>query len=128
MICANPDIVVQRGPRLIYCGGALAALYETLGGEAIMAGKPFGPIYDLALDLAALEMGAAPDRRRVLAIGDGVATDIAGAATQGLDALFVAGGIHAEDLLGADGRLDPGALTRQLAGAPAAFAMDKLRW
>ena len=100
MICANPDIVVQRGSRLIYCGGALAALYETLGGEVIMAGKPHGPIYDLSLDLAAREMGAVADRRRVLAIGDGVATDIAGAARQGLDALFVADGIHADELLG----------------------------
>ena len=128
MICANPDIVVQRGARLIYCGGALAALYETLGGQAIMAGKPFAPIYDLAFDLAAGEMSAVPDRPHVLAIGDGVATDIAGAATQGLDALFVAGGIHAEELLGPDGRLDPDALARRLAGAPAAFAIDKLRW
>jgi HAD superfamily hydrolase (TIGR01459 family) len=128
MICANPDIVVQRGSRLIYCGGALAALYETLGGVAIMAGKPFGPIYDLALDLAASELGAAADRSRVLAIGDGVATDIAGAATQGLDALFVAGGIHADELLDPAGRLDKAALSQRLGGVPAAFAMERLIW
>jgi HAD superfamily hydrolase (TIGR01459 family) len=128
MICANPDIVVQRGPRLIYCGGALAALYETLGGQAIMAGKPFGPIYDLALDLAARASGAAADRARVLAVGDGVSTDLAGAAAQGLDALFIADGIHADEVIGPDGGLSADALAQRLAGVPAAFALRRLVW
>jgi HAD superfamily hydrolase (TIGR01459 family) len=128
MICANPDLVVQRGPRLIYCGGALAALYETLGGQAIMAGKPFGPIYDLALELAARASGRAADRARVLTVGDGIATDLAGAGAQGFDALFIADGIHADELIGPDGRLSPDALARRLAGVPAAFAMGRLAW
>jgi ribonucleotide monophosphatase NagD (HAD superfamily) len=113
---------------LIYCGGALAALYETLGGPVIMAGKPFAPIYDLSFDLAARAMEASPDRRRVLAVGDGVATDIAGANAQGLDALFIAGGIHAAELLGGDGHLDPASLARRLGEAIADFAMPRLVW
>jgi HAD superfamily hydrolase (TIGR01459 family) len=130
MICANPDLVVQRGERLIYCGGALAALYETLGGVAIMAGKPHRPIYDLALAEARLALGRAPDRRRVLAIGDGLATDIAGAAAQGLDALFIATGIHGHEFLESEGRVDAGALERlgAAAGSFPTFAMPDLEW
>ena len=94
MICANPDIVIHRGDTLIYCAGALARRYEELGGRAIYAGKPHAPIYDRALALAKRILGAPIDRRRVLAIGDGMRTDIAGAARAGLDALFVTGGIH----------------------------------
>jgi HAD superfamily hydrolase (TIGR01459 family) len=105
MVCANPDRVVQRGDRLIFCGGALADLYEHLGGRVAMAGKPFAPIYDLALSLADQALGRPLDRSRVLAIGDGLATDIAGAQAQGLDRLFIAAGIHGAEVLGADGRL-----------------------
>jgi HAD superfamily hydrolase (TIGR01459 family) len=94
MICANPDIVIHRGETLIYCAGALARCYEELGGKVIYAGKPHPPIYDRALALAERARGAAIDKSRVLAIGDGMKTDIAGAARAGLDALFVTGGIH----------------------------------
>jgi HAD superfamily hydrolase (TIGR01459 family) len=94
MICANPDIVIHRGETLIHCAGALAQRYEGLGGPVIYAGKPHAPIYDRALALAERARGAAIDRRQVLAIGDGMKTDIAGAARAGLDALFVTGGIH----------------------------------
>ena len=107
LICANPDRVVQRGDRLIYCGGALADLYESLGGRVVMAGKPFGPIYDLALHEAARLLGRPVDRSRVLCIGDGVVTDVRGANAQGLDCLFVAQGIHGDAARGADGSLDP---------------------
>jgi HAD superfamily hydrolase (TIGR01459 family) len=107
LICANPDRVVQRGDRLIYCGGALADLYAELGGRVVMAGKPFGPIYDLALDEAARLLGRPADRSRVLCIGDGVVTDVRGANAQGLDCLFVAQGIHGDAARGPDGRLDP---------------------
>ena len=100
MICANPDIVVQRGPRLIYCGGALAQFYETLGGTVEMAGKPHPAIYDLALAQGEAELGQAVDRARVLCIGDGIATDIGGANRQGLDALFIASGIHGAETIG----------------------------
>lgn len=107
MICANPDRVVQRGDRLIYCAGSLADLYESLGGRVTMAGKPFGPIYDLALHEAARLLGRPVDRSRVLCIGDGVITDVLGANKQGLDCLFIAQGIHGDQAKGPDGRLDP---------------------
>jgi HAD superfamily hydrolase (TIGR01459 family) len=107
LICANPDRVVQRGDKLIYCGGALADLYESLGGRVTMAGKPFGPIYDLALKEAAALLGRTVDRSRVLCIGDGVVTDVLGANKQGLDCLFIAQGIHGDAARGPDDRLDP---------------------
>ncbi len=107
MICANPDRVVQRGDKLIYCGGALADLYESLGGRVTMAGKPFGPIYDLALDEGERLLGRPLNRARVLCIGDGVVTDVRGANRQALDCLFIAQGIHGDAARGPDGRLDP---------------------
>jgi HAD superfamily hydrolase (TIGR01459 family) len=100
MICANPDIVIHRGEVLIYCAGALARRYEDLGGPVVYAGKPYAPIYLRALALAERATGAPLDRRRVLAIGDGMKTDIAGAAVAGVDALFVTGGIHRAALHG----------------------------
>lgn len=107
LICANPDRVVQRGDKLIYCGGSLADLYESLGGRVTMAGKPFGPIYELALTEAETLLGRPADRSRVLCIGDGVVTDVLGANRQALDCLFIAQGIHGDAARGADGRLDP---------------------
>ena len=103
LICANPDIVVQRGDTLIYCAGALAQLYESLGGQVIMAGKPFAPIYEMALSAAAVQLGRAPDPARVLCVGDGLPTDIRGANARGLDVLFVANGIHGAETVGPDG-------------------------
>jgi HAD superfamily hydrolase (TIGR01459 family) len=94
MICANPDIVIHRGDTLIHCAGALARRYEELGGSVIYAGKPYAPIYDRALTAAEQVRGAPIEKPRVLAIGDGMRTDVAGAARSGLDALFVTGGIH----------------------------------
>ena len=123
LICANPDRVVQRGDQLIYCGGALADLYESLGGRVTMAGKPFGPIYDLALTEAAALLGKPVDRARVLCIGDGVVTDVLGANKQALDCLFIAQGIHGDAARGADGRLDP-ARAADLLKAETTFA----RW
>ncbi len=99
-VCANPDLVVHRGADLIYCAGALAQAYEALGGKAIYAGKPHAPIYDAALAAAGAALAAPLARSRVLAIGDAMRTDIAGAAGQGLDALFVTAGIHREALHG----------------------------
>ena len=95
-----------------------------------MAGKPFAPIYDLALSLADQALGRPVDRSRVLAIGDGLATDIAGAQTQGLDRLFVAAGIHGAEALGPDGRLSAAAIDNLLATADlmADFAMGDLAW
>jgi len=93
-VCANPDIVVERGHQLVYCAGALAARYAELGGRTFVAGKPHAPIYDAALKRAAAILGRPVDRARVLAIGDGAPTDLTGAVRQDLDVLFVTGGIH----------------------------------
>jgi HAD superfamily hydrolase (TIGR01459 family) len=128
MICANPDRRVHRGDRLVYCGGALADLYGALGGEVIMAGKPHRPIYDLCLADAERLLGRAGGR--ALCIGDGLPTDVKGAQDQGLDCLFVAGGLHAVDTAGADGRMDPDKVGAILAGEglSAAYAMTTLNW
>ncbi len=98
MVCANPDVVVERGDTLVYCAGALADAYAALGGEVLYCGKPHAPIYDAALAKAAASRGATmPARKRVLAIGDSVRTDLKGAAAFGLDYMFVTSGIHAGD-------------------------------
>lgn len=109
-ICANPDRVVQRGDRLIFCAGALADLYESLGGKVVMAGKPYAAIYDLAVAEAAQLLGRAVNRDRVLCIGDGVITDVKGAHDQKLACLFIAKGIHGEKAIGPDGQLVPDAV------------------
>lgn len=94
LLCANPDIVVDRGEKRIYCAGAVAQLYTEMGGESLYFGKPHPPIYDLARRrLAALDR--IPDDR-ILAIGDGPGTDMAGAIGEDLDVLFVTGGLAAE--------------------------------
>ena len=98
MLCANPDLVVERGGELVYCAGAIADLYVGMGGEALYAGKPHRPIYDLALSIAAAARGTGAPPTRVLAIGDLLRTDVTGALALGIDALFVSGGIHAEEL------------------------------
>ena len=94
MICANPDIVVEKGDKVIYCAGAIAKAYEELGGQVQYAGKPYLPIYDKALTAIRNGMGRDIPKEKVLAIGDSLKTDMAGAANAGLDALFVSSGIH----------------------------------
>lgn len=96
LLCVNPDIEVQRGGQLVYCAGALARLYDQLGGVSNYYGKPHRPIYDAACALAAKVAG----RRdmRVLVLGDGLETDIRGANGAGLDAVFIADGIHGDDI------------------------------
>lgn len=130
MICANPDRVVQRGDRLIYCGGSLADVYESLGGRVVMAGKPYGPIYELALNEAEALAGRPADRARVLCIGDGVITDVMGANAQALDCLFIAQGIHGDAARGGDGTLDPARAGDLLKAesAYARYAMLDLAW
>jgi HAD superfamily hydrolase (TIGR01459 family) len=130
LICANPDLVVQRGERLIYCGGALAQLYESLGGRVLMAGKPYPIIYDLSLAKIAEARGRPLDRRRVLCIGDGLPTDIRGANAQGLDVLFVASGIHGAETIQPDGALNAPAVADLLrqAGLAANYAIADLVW
>ncbi len=102
LICANPDKVVERGHKVIYCAGALADLYAEAGGEVIMCGKPYPEIYHEALRRAETAAGHPIARDRILAIGDSARTDATGAASFGLDFLFVAGPIHAADFGGAD--------------------------
>lgn len=128
-ICANPDRVVQRGPRLIPCAGALADLYESLGGPVVMAGKPYPPIYKAALAEVERVAGRPIDPSRVLAIGDGLPTDVIGANRYGLDCLFVTSGIHAEDTM-TEGAVDGAKLADFLARgrAHARYAMAELSW
>jgi HAD superfamily hydrolase (TIGR01459 family) len=116
MVCANPDVVVERGDELAYCAGAIADLYAAMGGAVIYAGKPYRPIYDLALAKGAELRGSAVALARVLAIGDSVRTDFTGALAVGIDCLFVTAGIHAEELGGRD-QPDMTALTEIFAAA-----------
>jgi HAD superfamily hydrolase (TIGR01459 family) len=126
LICANPDIVVERGDRLIYCAGAIAELYRELGGEVIFYGKPHRPIYERAIALAAEHGGHAIKLDRVLAIGDSVRTDLAGAHGFGIDCLFVTRGIHSEEFEGID-QLDPASI-KELFGHPPRALTRELKW
>jgi len=129
-LCANPDILVERGGDLIYCAGAIAGLYETAGGETLYSGKPYRPIYKAALQVAASLLKREPDLSRTLMVGDAIRTDVAGANGMGCDSLFVLRGIHMHEL-----GLDQGALND---GSFAAFiersafkpthAIDTLAW
>ncbi|MEO1720036.1 MAG: TIGR01459 family HAD-type hydrolase [Pseudomonadota bacterium] len=94
MLCANPDLKVERGDQIAYCAGALAKLYEEMGGDTIYAGKPHAPIYELAMGIVRSARGDDVALGDVLAVGDGVLTDIAGATSFGIDALYVGSGIH----------------------------------
>jgi HAD superfamily hydrolase (TIGR01459 family) len=126
LICANPDIVVERGDRLIYCAGAIAELYRELGGDVIFYGKPHRPIYERAMALAAERSGHKAQLNRVLAIGDSVRTDLTGAHGFGIDCLFVTRGIHSEEFEGID-QLDPVSV-KELFGHPPRALMRELRW
>lgn len=129
LIAANPDRVVEHGDRLIYCGGALADLYEARGGMIVMVGKPYKPIYTEALRLADKAADKPLDRSRILAIGDSVRTDAIGAAGAGLDLLFITGSIHAAEL-DAFGKVDPEAIRALVgpSGANVAGFMPRLAW
>jgi HAD superfamily hydrolase (TIGR01459 family) len=129
MVCANPDLVVHVGDHLIPCAGALAEIYAELGGAVVMAGKPHPPIYRLAFAKLAELTGARVDPARVLAVGDGAATDIAGANAAHLDAMFITGGIH-RGALGEGGAPDAETLGAELAraGVHARWAARALAW
>jgi HAD superfamily hydrolase (TIGR01450 family) len=113
MVCANPDLVVERGHRMIPCAGAMAAFYDRMGGQTSVAGKPHTPIYEATI-------AAARDARgdfqldRVLAIGDGMPTDVRGALDYGLDLLYISHGIHAREYM-VEGKTDEAALGAFLA-------------
>ncbi len=129
MISANPDIVVHVGDSLIYCSGAIAERYAAAGGRVIQAGKPFAPIYEEAMKLAAAKLGKTPDRTRILAIGDGMRTDVRGARDFGLDCLFVTSGVH-RDELHLTGDLDEAALKPlfETAGVAPTAVIPELVW
>lgn len=127
MLCANPDLVVMRGPQLLICAGALASRYTELGGDARYHGKPHAEIYERALRLLGIS-----DKRRVLAVGDSLRTDVAGARAAGLDVAFIPGGIHAE-VLGVKrmGDLpDPEAMAHLARdyGVRPTYILPELRW
>ena len=126
MICANPDVVVERGASICYCAGALGEAYEALGGSVQYAGKPKPPIYVAALEKAAALRGKRIDKRQVLAIGDGLKTDILGAYGFGIDALFVASAVH----LDTAANLTKHSLAQLFASGPARpiAAIDRLAW
>lgn len=126
MLCANPDIIVDMGNRRLYCAGALAAEYEAMGGRALYFGKPHPPIYDLArrrLGALGLDDGA-----RILCIGDGITTDVQGGMAEGLDTLFITGGIAADQFGPNAAAPDPALLERWLTARQlsATYAMGHL--
>jgi HAD superfamily hydrolase (TIGR01459 family) len=129
MVCANPDLVVERGNKLVYCAGSVADRYVHLGGEVLYAGKPHPPIYEEAFAQIAALRGQSVPRARLLAIGDSVRTDLTGASRMGIDCLFVTAGIHAEELGGRHSP-NPDALALIFAGASAApkAVMHRLAW
>ncbi len=124
MLCANPDIQVHRGAKLIWCAGAMAAAYEKLGGETIYFGKPHPPVYDAALKRLRAMKGGALEATRILAVGDGMRTDILGANRIGLDALFITDGIHGA-LFGGDAEVSAVLSEHELF---AAAYQPRLRW
>jgi HAD superfamily hydrolase (TIGR01459 family) len=125
MLCANPDLYVERGSKLLPCAGLLAERYTALGQTVLQAGKPFAPIYDLALQ----QLSKPLDRRDLLAIGDGIDTDIKGADEQGIDAIYIASRVHIRDAE-EPGAMSEEALERLFAGRPfrPCGAMIRLAW
>jgi HAD superfamily hydrolase (TIGR01459 family) len=128
MVCANPDVQFRHGEQLIWSAGALAAIYETLGGQVIRPGKPDAAIYRLAMERLADISGAAPPAARILAIGDGPATDVKGAMNEGLDALFIGGGIHGHAMQTGDGFLQSAEQVMSNDGVSARYAIPELAW
>ncbi len=127
MLCANPDLKVERGDTIVYCAGALAAAYEAVGGQVIYSGKPYLPIYEMACDTINRGVGREITKDRVLAIGDGVQTDIRGAAAAGIRSVFIASRIH----VAPDRGLSPDLLEHLFADfgdAKPVAAMTALAW
>jgi HAD superfamily hydrolase (TIGR01459 family) len=127
MLCANPDVIVDRGHRRLYCAGAIALAYAEAGGEVVYCGKPHAPIYALAGRVLAERRGPGP--HRILALGDGIATDVAGGDAVGVDTLFLTAGIAAPDFAPDPDRPSAARLAEWLETAPArpTFAAGRLR-
>ena len=124
MICANPDLVVERGDKLVYCAGALAAIYAEKGGEVIYAGKPHLPIYERTCAAIDRIAGSHVPKARILAVGDGVDTDLLGAHRAGLRSVLIASAVHLP------GGLDPRTLDALFASRPfrPIAALPALAW
>lgn len=128
MLCANPDVQFRQGDRLIWSAGSLAAIYEQEGGTVTRPGKPDEPIYRLAVDRAEAIVGRRIPPERVLAIGDGPATDVLGANRQGFDALFIGGGIHGHSMGVGNAFLASAEKVLDADGVDAKWAMPELAW
>lgn len=128
LICANPDVQFRQGDRLIWSAGALAKIYEEFGGTVIYPGKPDPAIYETALERVSELAGRPVPPSRVLAIGDGPATDVLGANRQGIDALFIGGGIHGHAMEEGEGFLASALRVLEEAGVAARYAAPELAW
>lgn len=128
MVCANPDLQFRHGDQLIWSAGALAQIYESYGGSVIRPGKPDRPIYELAFEMLEARSETPVERSRVLAIGDGPATDMQGAMNQGIDGLFIGGGIHGQRLESAEDFLKSAVEVLEADRVVAKYAMPELEW
>jgi len=128
MLCANPDVMVDRGDKRIYCAGALAQAYTQMGGEAHYFGKPHPPIYDLAYQKLIEITGREVMPRKIIAIGDGINTDVRGAIGEDIDSLFITGGLAAGETA-TDGQPNPDRLNAFLTKAQLTptYSMGHLR-
>jgi len=126
MICANPDIKVERGNKIIYCAGAIAAAYEEIGGAVEYAGKPYLPVYVATFELLGKLRGKAVSTAEALAIGDGLNTDIKGAHAAGVDSVYIASAVN----MASGTSLDSATLTELFSGRPERplAAMTNLAW
>ena len=126
MVCANPDLIVMVGEQMVICAGTLAQRYEAMGGDVFWHGKPHAPVYDRCLSLMGIK-----DKGRILAVGDSLRTDVAGANAAGIDVALVTFGIHREELGGAWGEaVDPAKLAAAAAAAghQPTYGLPSLRW
>ncbi len=128
LLCANPDLQIRSGGELRWVAGAVAQRYESLGGRVVQAGKPHPPIYQRAREVVAQQAGRVIPDSAILAIGDGIGTDLLGANRAGLDSLFIATGMNGDTLLDPAGEVDPARAHAALAagGATATYALPAL--
>jgi HAD superfamily hydrolase (TIGR01459 family) len=126
LICANPDLIVERGPKLIPCAGALAQIYESMDGSVLYAGKPYPAIYERAYAAIETARGRRPRKERILAIGDGIRTDVEGAGREGLRCVFIASALHVDDRRAFDSGHVTDLFTQHQ--HPPTAAMRALRW
>ncbi len=132
IICANPDLVVRRGDRLVICSGAIAQRYDEMGGEVVIAGKPRAPIYEAAMTEMSRLLGRPVNKSELLAVGDGLPTDVRGGADNGFDVYFLTAGIHEKELGPMSGPEGPAKVSQkveeQFPGISLAGICDELRW